>query len=351
MAVNYTGGTQNQQELERIQKELYAESFTIRENLVEVNQGFKSGADVYESSVEVTASAFSTAGVDSATGDIDLKANKTSVTLSSFQFEDQFDENQLKGTRFERSMARGAFNIDSAEFDREVLIQVAPAIGEKVENWIWDGATSAQKTAIAGLTPGAGQGSISAGAQTLVSNMPTTYFNSLPATILYNNSQAKATPGAGLGDYIKVPSISAITASSIAGEYEKMYGVAPSKAVNYNQNGETCEIFAPLAHRQLIKIANNQVSATADNKNFVIEGSGANEMISYNGHKINFVPLQGFMIMAIPSYLKILADLTSDVSTLRIGEVANGSMRRYIKNVQTMTTWVVGQKYITLYGG
>ena len=349
MAVNYSGGTQNQQELAEIQKELYAESFTLREMLVDVEQGFKSGADVYESSVDVTASAFSTAGVDAATGDIDLNANKTSVTLNSFQFEDQIDENALKGTRFERSMARGAFNIDSGEFDREVLIQVAPAIGEKIENWLWNGALASTKTAIAGLTPGAGQGSISAGAQTLVAAMPTNYFNSLPATILYNNSNAKAVPGAGLGDYIKVPSIASITVSTIGAEYEKMYLAAPSKAVNHLS--EPAQIFAPISHRQLIKSANNQVSATADNKNFLIEGSGVNEVISYNGHKINFVPLVGFMIFAIPSYLKVLADLVSDVSTLKIGEVANGAMRRYIKNVQTMTTWVVGQKYITLYGG
>lgn len=349
MAVNYTGGKQNQQELEKIQKELYAESFTIRENLIEVDQGFKSGADVYESSASVTASAFSTAGVDTATGDISLNANKTAVTLDTFQFEDQFDENSLKGTRFERSMQRGAFNIDSAEFDREVLIQVAPAIGETIENWIWNGATSAQKALIAGLTAGAGQGSISAGAQTLASAMPVTQFNSLPATILYNISQAKATAGAGLGDYIKVPSIATVTSDTIGAEYQKMYAIAPSKAVNHI--AEPSEIFAPLADRQLIKIANNKVSATADNKNFVIEGSGTSEVITYNGHKINFVPLVGFRIFAIPSYLKVLADLVSDVSTLKIGEVANGAMRRYIKNVQTMTTWVVGQKYITLYGG
>lgn len=349
MAVNYSGGTQNQQELEKIQEELYAESFTIRDGLVEVNDGFKSGADVYESSVNVTASAFSTAGVDAATGDIDLNANKTAVTLDSFQFEDQIDENALKGTRFERSMDRGAFNIISDEFDRKVLIQVAPAIGETVENWIWNGAKAATKTAIAALTPGAAQGSISAGAQTLVAAMPTTFFNSIPATILYNASNAKAVPGAGLGDYRKVLSIATITSDTIGAEYQKMYLATDSKTINHM--AEPAEIFAPLSHRQLIKVANNKVSATADNKNFLIEGSGANEVISYNGHKINFVPLIGFMIFAIPSYLKVLADLVSDVSTLKIGEVANGAMRRYIKNVQTMTTWVVGQKYITLYGG
>jgi len=343
MAVNYSGGTSNQTELEKIQQELYAESFTIREGLIEVDEGHKSGADVYESSAGVTASAFSTGAV-TATGDIDLNANKTGVALTSYQFEDFVDENSLKGTRFERSMARGAFNTVSSEFDQKVLIQVAPAIGETIENWIWDGATTAQKALIAGLTPGAAQGSISAGAQTLVAASPSNQFNSIPATILHNASNAKVAPGAGLGDYRKVLSIAAVTSATIAAEYAKMYGTAPSKVVN--SKAEMAEIFAPLGDKQLIKIANNAVGA-AQQVNFLVEGDN----ISYNGIKINFVPLVGFRILAIPSYLKLLTDLASDVSTLKIGEVANGAMQRYIKNVQTMATWVVGQKYITLYGG
>ena len=347
MAVQYTGGTTNQTELEKIQQELYAESFTFREGLVEIDEGHKSGADVYESSVEVTATAATTAGV-TATGDVDLNANKTGVPLVSFQFQDTIDEDSLKGTRFERSMARGAFNIVSSEFDQKVLIQVAPAIGETVENMIWNGDTTAHKVLVAALTPGAGQGSISAGAQTLVAAMPVNLVSSLPAIILENNSQAKATPGAGVGDYIKVLSIATVTSATIAAEYGKAYAVAPSKAINHR--AEPCEIFAPLGDRQLIKQANNAVGA-AQQVNFLVEGSGESETISYNGHKINFVPLVGFRIFAIPSYLKILVDMVSDVSTLNIGQMSNGSRQRYIKNIQTMATWVVGQKYVTLYGG
>ena len=139
-------------------------------------------------------------------------------------------------------------------------------------------------------------------------------------------------------------SISAVTAASIAAEYAKIYGTAPSKVVN-NISERPC-IFAPLNDRQLIMLANNAVGA-AQQVNFLVEG----EKISYNGIEIKFVPLVGFRILAIPSYLKLLMDLTSDVSMLKIGEMANGARQRYIKNIQTATTWVVGQKYITLYGG
>jgi len=343
MAIAYSGGTQNQTELEQIQQELYAESFTIREGLVEVNEGHKTGTDVYESSVTVSQAAHSTGAV-SATGDIVQNANKTSVSLVKYQYSDTMDEAALKGTRFERSIKRGAFNHISDEWDQKVLIQVAPAIGEDVENMLWNGATSAQQTAIAALTPGAAQGSVSAGAQTLVAAMPTNLVNSFPATIIYNASNAKATPGAGLGDYVKVLSIATVTSATIAAEYAKMYGAAPSKVVN--SKAEKAEIYAPIGDMQLIKIANNAVGA-AQQVNFLVEG----DTISYNGLKINFVPLVGFRIIAIPSYLKILMDLTSDEASLNIGQMANGAQQRYIKNVQELTTWVTGQKYITLYGG
>ena len=268
--------------------------------------------------------------------------------MVSFQFEDTIDDASLKGTRFEKSIKAGAFEHVSDEFDQKVLVQVAPAIGEVVEGLIWDGATTAQKVLIAALVPGAAQGSISAGAQTLAAAMPVNLVNSLPAIILHNDSNAKVAAGAGVGDYKKVLSISTITSSNIAAQYALMYGTAPSKAVNHR--AEPSEIFAPLAHRQFIKIANNAVGA-AQQLNFVVEGSGEGETISYNGHKINFVPLVGFMIFAIPSYLKVLMDLASDEQNLQVGQMANGAMQRYIKNIQTMTTWVVGQKYITLYGG
>ena len=347
MALSYSGGTQNQTELEQIAQEIYAESYTIREGLIEVNEGHKTGADVYESSVTVSAAAHSTAGV-SATGDITQEANKTGVALVKYQYSDTMDEAALAGTRFERSIKAGAFNHISDEWDKKVLIQVAPAIGEDVEGMIWNGDTTAHKVLVAALTAGVGQGNISAGAKTLVAAMPVNLVSSIPATILENLSNAKATPGAGLGDYNKVLSISTITSSNIAAQYALMYGTAPSKAIN--NRAEPAQIFAPLAHRQFIKIANNAVGA-AQQVNFLVEGSGDSEKISYNGHVINFVPLVGFVILAIPSDLKLLLDLKSDESTLKIGEMADGAEKRYLKNVQQMATWVTRQKYITLYGG
>lgn len=349
MAVTFTGTKLPQSELAEIQRELYQDSATFREGLIDIQEGHKSGTDVYESKVAVTFSAATTAAV-TATGNIDTKVNRTPVTLDRIMVADQIDEATLLDTRFERSMAAGAFNLVSDEYDNAVLVDITPAIGEGMENLIWNGATTAQKVAIAALVPGAPQGSVSAGAQTLVAAMPVNLSNSIPATIIYNDSQAKGTPGAGLGDYNKVLTISGITSSTIAAEYGKLYGTIPSKVLDNKIAGQECVIFAPLAHRQLMKIANNSVGA-ASNQNFLFNGSGASETCSYNGVAVKFVPLVGFMIAANPKYLKVLMDLTSDVSSLETGQVANGAQARWYKNVQAFRTWVTNQKYITLYGG
>lgn len=345
MPINFTGSTRNYTELEKITEELYQDSRTLRERVIDIEEGHKSGTDVYESKVSVAMTALNTGEV-TATGDIDLDFSSSPVSLTAFNYEDRINDNALKGTRFEKSMKAGAYNVVSDEFDRKVLIQIQPAIGADIESKLWNGATTATKAAIAALTPGAGQGSITAAAQTAVAAMPTTLFDSLVTRILYNNSQAKSTPGAGLGDYDKVTGTT-VTSSNIAAQTAALYAGADSKLTD-NPNSE---FFMPLGHRQLIKIANNAVGA-AQQINFVIEGSGANEKIYYNGHKINFHPIGNtFMIFTLPEYLKVLTDSTSDLNSLQVDKVANGAMQRYIKNTQAMATWVTNQRYITLYGG
>lgn len=348
MAINYTGSKRNYSELEEIVGEIYSNSGTFRDNIIDVQDGHKSGTDVYESKVSVTMTALNTGGVTT-TGNVGLGVQKTPVSLFTYNYEDTIDDNTLKGTRFEKSMKAGAFNTISDEFDRKVLIEVAPAIGEDLESKVWNGATTATKAAIAALTPGAGQGSISAGAQALVAAMPTTLFDSIATKILYNDSQSKTVPGAGLGDYIKVAGTT-VTSANIAAEYAKIYAGAPEKVVNNTDPNEQPKIFAPRGDRQLIKIANNAVGA-AQQINFLVEGTGVNEKIYYNGIEIVFVPLVGFRILTAGTFLKLLMDLKSDVAGIMVDRMANGAMQRYIKNIGSIATWVTNQRYITLYNG
>jgi hypothetical protein len=352
MAITYGGSKRNYQELAEVVSELYSNSGTFRDGFIDIQESFKSGADVYESKVSAAMTALNTSGV-TATGNIGLAFQKTPVSLFTYNYEDTIDDNVLKGTMFEKSMKTGAFNLVSDEFDKKVLIYTSPAISEDLESKIWNGATTATKAAIAGLTPGAGQGSVSAGAQALVAAMPTTLFDSITAKVIYNDSQSKAVPGAGLGDYIKVGGggvVTPITSSTIATEYAKIYAGAPEKVVNNSNPMEVPYILAPRGDRQLIKIANNAVGASQQ-INFLIEGTGVNEKIYYNGIEIKFVPLVGFRVLTAGVYLKLLMDLTSDVAMLEVDKMANGALQRYIKNVGSIATWVTNQRYITLYNG
>ena len=192
MAVTYTGSKTQFGDYPEIIMNIFADSPTFRGETIEVVEGHKSGMDVYESSATV---AFSAVNYGQVTADnIGLLANKTTVNLNPFNVEGIIDESSLLGTRFEKSMKAGAYNLISDEFDRRVLVQVQPAISAQLENNVWNGCTAATKALIAALTPGAGQGSVSAGAQALIAAMPTTFFNSCAATMIFNNSQAKATP-------------------------------------------------------------------------------------------------------------------------------------------------------------
>ena len=345
--VTFSGTKLAQSELAEIQSEIYADWGTFRDRDISIEEGHKSGTDVYESKVTVNMKAASSGAV-SADGTAEYKAEKTPVTNVRVMFADVIDEETLLDTRFERSMAAGAFNLVSQEFDNAVLQFITPAISERMESALWDGATTAQKAAIAALTAGAGQGSISAGAQTLVAAMPTNLFNSLPATILYNDSQSKDTAGAGLGDYKKVLSISTITSANIAAQYQLLFATLDPKVLADPSNPPV--IFAPLAHRQLMRTANNSVGA-ASNKNFDFADNTLQSKVYFQGIEVKFKPLVGFMICADPRYLKLLMDLVSDISSMETGQVANGAQQMWYKNVQSLTTWVTNQRYITLYGG
>lgn len=346
MAIVFSGTKLPQSEIAEIQKEIYSDWGTFRDLDISIEEGHKSGTEVYESKVSVNMAAYSSAAI--AAGADTLTVERTPVTLTKVQFADVIDNNVLLDTRFEKTMAAGAFNLVSTEFDNAVLQDITPAIGSTMEDVTWNGATTAQKVAIAALTPGAAQGSISAGAQTLAAAMPTNLVNSLPATILYNASLSKATPGAGLGDYKKVLTIAAITSATIAAEYAKLYAVIDPKIIADQANQPV--IFAPLAHRQLMRIANNSVGASS-NQNFLFASDANDAKCFYNGIEVKFKPLVGFMIASPPKYLKVLMDLASDMAVLETGPMPAGAEQMWYKNVQSYATWVTNQRYIVLYGG
>jgi hypothetical protein len=347
MAISFSGTKLPQSELAEIQKEIYADWGTFRDQDVMIEEGHKSGTESYESKVTVNMTAYSSAAI--AAGADTLVVGRTPVVLTKIQFKDTVDFNTLLDTRFEKSMKAGAFNMVSSEFDNAVLQDITPAIGQTMENVTWDGATAAHKGLIAALVPAAPQGSISAGAQVLIAASPTNLVSSFPATILENYSQSKTVPGPGLGNYIKVLTIAAsITSANIADEYAKMYAMIDPKVLAKKETEPV--IFAPISHRQFMRIANNAVGA-AQQVNFLFSSEANDSKAYYNGIEVKFKPLVGFMICSPPKYLKILMDLSGDLSGLETGRMANGAEQMYYANVQAYATWVTNQRYIVLYGG
>lgn len=344
MAVSYVGSKVAQAEYSEIVMEIYSDSPTFRGETIEIVENHKSGMDIYESSAEIT---FTAANYGPVTADnINLKAQKSTVNLETFNAEGIVDQSSLRGTRFEKSMKEGAYEVVSDEFDRKVLMQIQPSFGAKLESGVWNGATAATKAAIAGLTAGAAQGSISAGAQALVASMPVTFFDSVPARMIYNDSQSKVIPGAGLGDYRKVLTIAPVTTATIVAEYVKIFNAIPDDVLVLT--GEDAPvIFAPKGDYKLIKSV-NRVQGAALQENFV--GNSFNEMY-FNDVKIIFVDLVGFRIAMQKNNAKLVMELLSDTSQLIIEKEANASTRRIVKLINSMSTWVVKQKWNVLYGG
>jgi hypothetical protein len=302
--------------------------------------------DIYESSADVT---FTAANYGQVTTDnINLKMQKSTVNLKTFNLEGIVAEASLFNTRAQKSMAAGAFNVISDEFDKAVLTQVMPAGSAKLEVNAWHGATAETKAAIAALTPGAGQGSISASAQALVAAMPTTFFDSIIATVLYNNSNSKATAGAGLGDYRKVLAPVAVTQATIVSEYVKIFNTVSTDLLNSASTGDDeVVIFAPKEHYRIIMNV-NKVQGAALQDNFT--GTTFTDM-AFNNLRIIFTDMREFVLVGRKSHFKLVMDLLSDSSQLIVEKEANASTNRIFKMINTMNTWVIMQKWNVLYGG
>lgn len=343
MADNYTGAKYPQDVVEEIFSDVYAEAKTLRDGLININDKHKSSTEITETTTTVTQQAYDVNGVDLTGSGTTNDIYSTAVTLNKFQYDGKVLYNQLNGTRFEKSIADGAANYISDEYERKVVANRIPAIGTSLDKAIWNGATAAHKVLVAALTPGASQGSLTAYGQSLVAAMPTNEFNSIPATIIHNYSQAKGTPGAGLGDYIKVLTPVALTSANIAAQYLKMYETHFASTPDSDEN--THKIFAPLSDKALMVSANK--GATTVNPDFV-EMSGK---WYYNGYEVIFVPMVGFRIFCDPEFLLFLTDKQDDAQSFEQQRGANLADFNIWKSIMFAETFPVNQRYITLYGG
>ena len=193
--------------VEPILEEVLFANKTIADGYVTFNSDIKAGTIFTEAGVDVTAQLYTGAALSSS-GSINI--NERIITPTKLEYKQTFLQESLRAARFNRTMAPGAFNIESDEFASTVLAMVGPNVSQDAESIFWGGITSATKTAIAALTPGSAQGSMTAATQTAVAALTAGQVDGVFAKVLYDQS--------ALGSYIKVGGTT-VTSANIASQF------------------------------------------------------------------------------------------------------------------------------------
>jgi hypothetical protein len=340
MAITYNSLDIRGVAAEPIIEEILFENNTIAQDLVTFESDIKAETIFTETSAVAVLQAY-TSGVPTSAGS--LNAFDSIVTPIKVQFYQEFDPNTLRFSRFKRDMKAGAFEIMSTEFERIVIGGLyAKQVSLAAENEYWLGAKAATKTAVAALTAGAAQTSVSATEQAQVAALTASQVDGVLVKLIYNNSNAAQT--AGVGGRIKVAGTT-ITVANIKAEYDKIYAAIPAVVLN---GVEQPLIYAPRSHKQFIIAANN---VTTDfKKPFDVDAAATS--FFFNGVKIVFVPVpEKIVICALKSHIVWCTDLLSDLNTVQMDKIALNREDMFIKNNMTLTAHVVNQRFNVLYAG
>jgi hypothetical protein len=313
--------------------EIIFENKTISEGLVAFETGIKAGTIFTENSNAVVMQAWQVN--PSASGTIGI--NDVLITPVKVEYLDAFTPNDLRTSRFNRDMKPGAWNDVSDEFAKMILNGVAKSISADAETKFWNGATSATKTAVAALTAGALNTQVSTQEKALVAAMPTNLLDSVITRAIYNN--------AAVGGRIKVVGTAAITASTIVAQYQLLYAAIVAETLSASE--EKAFIYAPRSHKQLINIAN--VNLTYRD---VFSVDMVADKYYYLGVEIKFVPIaENVMLVAVPSSIKWCTDLMEDLNMVVIDKYPQPRKDYFYDVVFTIFAHVTNQKFNTLYVG
>ena len=338
MAISNTGVDIRGKAIEPILAELYFANKTISDGYVEFNTDIKSGTIFTEAGVSVTAQLYTGAALSNAGS---MTITDRIITPTKLEYKQTFLQEALRAGRWNRTMNPGAWNIESSEFASEVLAQYAPAVSQDAENIFWGGITAATKSAIAGLTPGAGQGSITAATQTAVAALTAGLVDGVFAKVLYDN--------AAVGGYIKVTGTT-VTSSNLAAEMAKIYAEIPPVVLADTMS--PVAIYCPRAWRQLARIANNSVGA-AQQVNFMFDGEGVDAKCYYNGVEMIFVPTPNDKMAYAQRKAAISwnTDLLDDVNRFEVGKLVNDGDTQFVRTIYTLNANVGQATKGVLYGG
>ena len=338
MAISYTSVDIRGKAVEPILEEVLFANKTISDNYVTFATDVKAGTIFTEAGVDVTAQLYTGAALSSSGS---MTVTDRIITPTKLEYKQTFLQESLRAGRFGRSMNPGAFNIESSEFASTVLAQYAPNVSQDAESIFWGGITSTTKTAIAALTPGAGQLAMTAATQTAVAALTAGLVDGVFSKVLYDNS--------AVGQYIKVTGTT-VSSSNIAAQMALIYAAIPAE--NLADTVSPTVIYAPRAWRQLARIANNSVGA-AQQVNFEFE-SGANDAkCFYNGVEILFVPTPNNLMAYAQRKAAIIwaTDLADDISRFTVDKLVADGDTQFIRAIYTMAAHVGQATKGVLYGG
>lgn len=338
MALSYTPVDIRGVAVEPILEEVLFANKTIADGYVTFNTDIKAGTIFTEAGVDVTAQLY-TGSALSSSGSMNI--TDRTITPTKLEYKQTFLQDSLRASRFNRTMNPGAFNIESSEFASTVLAMVGPNVSQDAENIFWGGITSATKTAIAGLTPGAGQGSITAATQTAVAALTAGLVDGVFAKVLYDQS--------AIGGYIKVTGTT-VTSANIAAECAKIYAAIPAE--NLADTVNPTVIYAPRAWRQLARIANNAVGA-AQQINFLFDSAANDSKCYYNGVELLFVPAPNDKMAYAQRKVAVSwnTDLLDDVNRFEVGKLVNDGDVQFVRSIYTLAANVGQATKGVLYGG
>ena len=340
MPINYNSVAYRGVAAEPIIEEILFENLTIANDLVTFESDIKAESIFTESTATATLQAY-TSGVPTSAGS--LVAFDSIVTPTKVQFYQEFDPNTLRFSRFKRDLKPGAWEIMSSEFEQIVIGGLyAKQVSLATEREFWTGVKATTKTAVAALIAGAPNASVGAAEQAQMAALTASQVDGVLSRMIYNDSNA--TSVAGLGTRIKVAG-TAITASNIKVEYDKIYSAIPAVVL---AGTEMPMIYAPYSHKQMLVQANN--ITTDFTKPFSINDAGTE--FYFNGLKVVFVPIpEKVVICALKAHIIWATDLQSDINLTQIDKIALNREDMFIKNNMTLGAHVVNQKFNVLYAG
>lgn len=323
MALNYSPVELRGKAAAEVLGALFFENSTVADGIVGFEDNVKAQTIFTETENTVTLQTYSS-GAPTSQGT--LGVTDTLITPVKYMAYVEFDPETLRKSRFGASMASGAWNILSSEFEQKVLGSYASQISAEAEYKFWNGVTTSTKSTISGATG---------------TTQEKSFIASTAVSSDFDGVVAKLVNG------LKRVSISgtSITSSNIGTEYAKAYaGVATAKLLSSRVKPV---IYAPKAHEVLINIFNTN-STYRD-----VFGKDANGNYTYNGLVIKFVPFasDNIILITVPNFISWTTDLESDLSTVKIEKIAPNREDMFLKAVFTIEAYVGNQKNTVLYVG